>query len=160
MVHFAEPVDNLVELNAYRYSPNSGTPLFDAMGMAFHHLEEHLANTENYNVLVTVFTDGEENASREYSGQHIKDWIEALKLKRWTFTYIGTDHDVSSMATRISINNVMVFERDKDAMKDMFARESKARERYSAKIVYKQECGEGYYDEETPAYTPKNEEPK
>lgn len=145
MLHFAESVDKLAEIDHTRYRPNAGTPLFDAMGTAFQALEKHLEDAQDYNVLVTIFTDGEENASKEYSGQHIKDWVEALKQKRWTFTYIGTDHDVSSVASSISINNVMIFKRDKADMEQMFLRESKARERYSAKILYQEGSDEDYY---------------
>ena len=49
----------------------------------------------------------------------------------WTFTYIGTDHDVVYSAEKISIRNTMSFVRNKEGIKDMFSKERDARERYS-----------------------------
>jgi hypothetical protein len=33
-------------------------------------------------------------------------------LNRWTFTYIGTDHDVEKFAASISITNTMYFQKN------------------------------------------------
>ena len=53
--------------------------------------------------MVTILTDGEENASKKYSGIAIKKMIELLSEGNWTFTYIGTDHDVEKFASNMSI---------------------------------------------------------
>ena len=80
------------------------------MAFAINKLRNALAVQNNYNVLVTILTDGEENASREHSAFDIKNLIDELKLKNWTFTYIGTDHDVEKIALSLSITNTLVFE--------------------------------------------------
>jgi len=54
-----------------------------------------------------------------------------LEQVGWTFTYIGTDHDVVYSAEKISIRNTMSFVRNKEGIKDMFSKERDARERYS-----------------------------
>ncbi len=38
--------------------------------------------------------------------------VEELSMKNWTFTYIGTDHDVESFAISVSISNTMTFEKN------------------------------------------------
>jgi len=56
-------------------------------------------------VLVTIITDGEENSSKEFTGQMIKKMIDELKALGWVFTFIGANIDVEKVAAQISINN-------------------------------------------------------
>lgn len=86
--------------------------MYDAMGDSIAHLRDKTATLTDYNVLVTILTDGEENASKEYNGKDIKAMVEELKSKNWTFTYIGANHDVEKFAQSIAINNTMSFEAD------------------------------------------------
>jgi len=95
-------------------------------------------------------TDGEENASKEYSGKDIKKLIEELKLNRWTFTYIGADHDVEKFAVSISITNTLTFEKNEADMQNMFAEEMTARSNYSRRISLKEQTiGEFYGPKKT-----------
>ena len=92
-------------------------------------------------------TDGEENASKEYTGLAIKKLIEELKSNRWTFTYIGTDHDVERFAASISITNIMKFEKNAKDIEVMFAKERSSRRMYSQKIREKEDTSEDYYED-------------
>ncbi|MCY7363607.1 MAG: VWA domain-containing protein [Ignavibacteria bacterium] len=122
-----QPVKKAAELNEKMYKPNSLTPLFDAIGTGINNLRNKIENEKNCDVLVTILTDGLENASKEYSGKQIKELIEILKMNNWTFTYIGTDHDIDKVADSISINNTISFNRDEISMKAMFVKESELR---------------------------------
>jgi hypothetical protein len=102
----------------------------------------------DHNVLVTILTDGEENASKEYSGKDIKKMIEELKLNRWTFTYIGTDHDVEKFAASISITNTLVFHKIESDMKAMFVKEQSSRRAYSEKIRNKINTSDDFYKDD------------
>lgn len=135
-LHFLDPATSIKELNASNYNPDSMTPLLDAIGFACNKLEQVLKNQVNqsYNVLVTIMTDGLENASKEYSGASIKNLIDRLKNENWTFTYIGTEHDVEKMAKNLSIKNVMRYDKNPQSMKKAFHAESEARMAYSVKI--------------------------
>ena len=53
--------------------------------------------------------------------------IEDLKLNNWTFTYIGTEHEVEKFAASISINNTINFNKNEADMHNMFLNESHAR---------------------------------
>ncbi|MDP3912177.1 MAG: VWA domain-containing protein [Bacteroidota bacterium] len=130
LLHFIDPASKLEQIDEKRYRPEASTPLFDAMGFGLVKLKQVLENTTNYNVLVTILTDGEENASREYTGESIKKLIEELKLNNWTFTYIGADHDVEKFAFSISITNTMTFKKNEADMNIMFAKERSARSNY------------------------------
>ena len=148
LLHFIDPVNKLHLIDDKRYMPDATTPLYDAMGFAIAKLKQHLLNQTDYNVLVTILTDGEENASKEYKGSDIKRIIEDLKLNNWTFTYIGTDHDVEKFASSLSINNSLSFEKDAEGIKNMFVKEENARRSYSNKIRLKGDAGTDFYKEE------------
>jgi hypothetical protein len=143
--HFAVPVNELQEINADNYLPNSGTPLYDAMGFAINKLRTHLLGKTDNNVLVTILTDGEENASKEYKNTAIKNLVEELKQKNWTFTYIGTDHDVESFAINLSITNHKLFSKTFYGMKTMFVEEQISRRAYSEKIDNNEDTKDGFY---------------
>lgn len=145
VLHFMDPVDDLKQINHKRYRPNASTPLFDALGFGLNKLREELKNLQNYNVLVTILTDGEENASKEFTASAIKSLIDELKTAQWTFTYIGADHDVESMAFSISIENTMVFKKNEADIKAMFDLEKSARASYSEKIRNKEDLS-GFYE--------------
>ena len=134
ILHFVDPINKLNAINDSTYNPASLTPLFDAMGFSISKLKHYLEGKENYSVLVTILTDGEENASIEYTSLAIKNLVKELKNQNWTFTYIGTDHDVEKMAARMNINNTMSFDKNDLDIKRMFAKESKSRVKYSLNI--------------------------
>ena len=134
ILHFVQPVNKLDSINDSTYSPASMTPLYDAMGFSISKLKQYLEGKENYSVLVTILTDGEENASKEYTRSVIKNLVNDLKQQNWTFTYIGADHDVEGMAFRLSIDNAMSFDKNDQDIKRMFASESKSRVKFSLGI--------------------------
>ena len=148
MLHFIDPVSKLEQIDTRRYNPDASTPLYDAMGYSMNKLRKVLEGRRDYNVLVTILTDGEENASREFSGATIKKLIEELKENRWTFTYIGTDHAVEEFAVSISINNSMTFQKDDEGIQQMFASERQARMAYSSKIRDNEDTEGDFYKPE------------
>lgn len=147
---FNEPVDTLPQLDRRTYIPQASTPLYDAMGLGMSRLSELLTGQEDYNVLVTVLTDGEENASSNYTGQEIKRMVDRLKGSNWTFTYIGTDHDVEKFADFIGIDNVMRFGKDPAAMNAMFDKERKARFMYAQKMSMNEDVSVDFYKNDEP----------
>jgi len=148
ILHFIDPASRLEQIDEKRYQPNASTPLYDAMGFSFAKLRQVVENLTDYNVLVTILTDGEENASKEFTGIAIKKLIEELKLNRWTFTYIGADHDVEKFAASISITNTIHFQKNEANMKAMFARESNSRANYSQKIREKKDTTDDFYKDD------------
>ena len=110
-------VDEVQELTKYTYQPNCCTALYDAMGLSLNALRKKVADEDK--VLVTVVTDGYENASREYSGMAIKALVEELKEKGWVFAYIGANHDVEAAATSIAIENTMSFDATASGVAEM-----------------------------------------
>ncbi|MBQ9203007.1 MAG: hypothetical protein IJ155_02065 [Prevotella sp.] len=103
-----QKVDSDKKLKWTDYKPDDCTPLFDAMGRSLNDLKHHVGDEDV--VLVTIITDGYENASREYSGRDIKNLVAELKAKGWVFAYIGTNQDVDAVADDMGIRSRMSYE--------------------------------------------------
>lgn len=148
ILHFIDPVNKLDAINDSAYNPSSMTPLYDSMGFSILKLKQHLEGKENYSVLVTILTDGEENASKEYTGTAIKNLVEELTQQNWTFTYIGADHDIEVMASKMNIHNTMSFDKNDQDIKRMFERELSSRIKFSLKIRNGEPDNNDYYSKD------------
>lgn len=113
-----QPVDCKKEIKWTDYNPNSGTPLYTAMGESITELKEYVKNGDV--VLVTIITDGMENASWKYSGSDIKRLVGDLKEKGWVFVYIGTNQDVDAVADDMGIRSRMSYEYSDTGAECMF----------------------------------------
>ena len=132
-VYECVPVKEVKELTAETYQPKCCTALYDAMGMSLNALRPKVAEADK--VLVTVVTDGYENASKEYNGKAIKALVDELKAKGWVFAYIGANQDVEAVAATISITNVLNFEATNIGTACMSERVVKGRTRWFDKIA-------------------------
>ncbi|MCQ2360483.1 MAG: hypothetical protein MJ009_03245 [Paludibacteraceae bacterium] len=120
------PVADVRQITERDYHPCGCTPLYDATGMALTRLEVKSGDDVHSNQLVTIITDGLENSSKEYEAQSIKSLIERLTKKGWSFSYMGTGHDVKSVADLLSISNSFSFSNDNSGAKTMFEATGKA----------------------------------
>ena len=128
LVYDKVPVAEVKELTRNEYRPCCGTPLYDAMGLSINALYNDIKDKEDATAVVTVITDGLENASREYSGAAIKALVERMKDEEgWNFAYIGTNQDVQATSASLSIDNHMAFADDDAGMREAWAKERKSR---------------------------------
>ena len=130
------------------YNPSCSTALYDAMGFSLNELRPNVA--DNDRVLVTIVTDGMENASCEYNGNAIKILVDELKAKGWVFAYMGANHDVEAAAAHISITNIMKFQATADGTSMMTNRSNNSRERLyrrmSEEDFNSQEANHNFFD--------------
>lgn len=119
---------NVEALTDRQYCPACGTPLYDAMGNALTRLRKSVA--DNDVVLVTIITDGYENASHEYSQAAVKALVDDLKREEWVFTYIGANQDVAKVAATISVTNTLCFSASAEGTQKMFAKDVESRSRF------------------------------
>ena len=75
----AEPVAWVHDLDVETYRPRDTTPLYDAIGRTLTAARQQVPAEAKK--LCVIFTDGEENASREYNRQQIFDMIKTYKMK-------------------------------------------------------------------------------
>lgn len=127
------PIAEVRELTNDDYVPDACTPLYDAVGNALNDLHKHTGKDDA--VLVSIITDGLENASREYSGKAILDMVNDLTKQGWVFTYIGANQDVFKVAHGMGIQNAMKFEATVSGSADMFSMEQNARKKWFSKVA-------------------------
>lgn len=140
--------ENAMDITKEQYRPGGCTPLFDAMGRSITELREYVS--ANDVVLVTIITDGYENASHEYDGRAIKALVETMKSEGWVFTYIGANQDVEAVASSMSIDNHLCFEATLTGASDMFDKEIRCRKKFFSKITPNQKMSDicdDYFDE-------------
>lgn len=144
------PAEEARTLRHGEYRPGGCTPLYDAIGRAVTTLERHI--TDNDIVLVTIITDGEENASTEYGMNEIKRLISRLSEKGWLFTYIGANQDAMYEAGKIGIYHNLNFKATAEETPEMFDILDKSRHSFYGRINLRMKKGktikEALFDEE------------
>jgi uncharacterized protein YegL len=90
------------------YQVGGSTALLDAIGRTIHKIGNAQKNTaEDYRaekVVFVIITDGEENASREYTSDKVKAQIERQKSRYgWEFIFLGANIDAVETAGRFGI---------------------------------------------------------
>lgn len=134
------PAAEARQLTPADYEPCCGTPLYDAMGFTLTDMRRHVKDIDDAVVVVTVITDGMENASREYDAKSIRQLVETLRGEGWTFTYMGANQDAASVAENMSIRNsrnfaysaegtVRSMRKDSDTRMNFFSRLSDFKEK-------------------------------
>lgn len=92
--------------------PRGWTPLLDAIGLATAHLEKNTSN----NVVCMVVTDGQENASKEYTKAMVKARVAELEKKGWTFTFLGANIDSFTVGTQLGMPMAAIADFSNDAV--------------------------------------------
>ena len=121
------PVAETRTLTDKDYRPCCMTPLYDAIGNTITRVHALKSQNADSLALVTIITDGYENASREYSHNAIRALIESYKEQGWQFTYIGADHDVEAVSYSLNIDHHMQFCKSAEGTRSMFAKERRSR---------------------------------
>lgn len=97
----------LAEVPKLVLRPRGNTPLLDAIGKTIAALKERMdkepAPAEGRRVLVMILTDGQENASREYTRAQIKSLIETQTAAGWDFMYLGANVDAFTEISSLGI---------------------------------------------------------
>ena len=91
------------------YQVGGSTALIDAIGITLDKIHNAQKNTAESHraekVIFVIITDGEENASREYTSDKIKARIEEKKDKEgWEFIFLGANIDTFTTASNLGIN--------------------------------------------------------
>jgi uncharacterized protein YegL len=86
------------------YIPRGGTPLLDAIGQTLAQLDMDWARENPERAIVVIVTDGQENASREYTKERVRQMIQARQDSgKWAFIYLGADVDAFDEARSLGV---------------------------------------------------------
>jgi hypothetical protein len=100
--YFMTPIEDTA--NIIGVGANGGTPLNQALGELLERLFKHVKHGEK--VVVTVFTDGGENASQGTyrDGNALRHTIKLCERLGYTITFMGTKFDVNAVVANLGIH--------------------------------------------------------
>lgn len=109
------PIKEVKLLDEMNYAPRGGTPLNDALVRLIELTGNKLASLSEdqrpEKVMFVVITDGEENSSKEFNTQHVKDKIDHQEQKYgWKFLYLGANQDSFTEAKTRGFSGAMNFD--------------------------------------------------
>ena len=102
------PLAEALPLKAGDLVPRGGTALYDAIGLTLERTHDHVAKLDPAHrpdrVIVAVFTDGHENASRRFTHDTLQELIgRRRKEDDWQILFLGASPDVVEEARNLGI---------------------------------------------------------
>jgi uncharacterized protein YegL len=109
MIHENLNIDKIKPLTKEDYFVRGATALYDAIGITIDKIGLYLNSVSEankpYKVVITIITDGLENASKEFTESKIKEMIKHQTEKyNWEFIYIGANVDSFKNSSSLNIN--------------------------------------------------------
>jgi uncharacterized protein YegL len=99
-----ERLENVPDLDATSYVPRGSTALHDAIGKTVHEVESWCqSHSWKDQVLVLIITDGQENASKEYTLHTVRALIERKEKEGWNFAYMGANQDSYAVGGQMGV---------------------------------------------------------
>jgi len=107
--------DEVKDLDEVSYNPQGTTNLYDALGGVMMQINSQLAankKADRDSVIITILTDGHENASRTFNSQTVKQMVEKAEGKNWGFMFLGANIDAfaASSSLGFNVNNTMQYD--------------------------------------------------
>lgn len=129
----AQPIGEVELLDDKSYRMGGSTALLDAVGTAVSDIEKMESRPEK--VVIVIMTDGQENASHEYTRESIKALVSKHEGEdNWQFLFLGADLDAFSEAGALGMGRVQTSSvrsrRDHVGTQVMYASASMANSNY------------------------------
>lgn len=100
-------INDIKSLDRETYVPRGSTALFDAVGRTMYAVRSRIQHTEESRrpsrVIVTIITDGQENASVEFKAKGISNLIKEQRSQDWEVIFVGADEKSLSDARSMGL---------------------------------------------------------
>ena len=117
-VYLNRAISTVAPLSPANYAPRGSTPMYDAIGQTVGKIDGTAADK----FLVVIVTDGEENASREWTQDAVRKLIaEKEALGNWTFVYLGADQNAWAKAQHLGMSAGNTLSYNSSHTKSMYA---------------------------------------
>ena len=133
------------EITISDYIPEGMTALYDAVGSSVTALRKVVQPGDC--VLVSIITDGYENASREYSLGNVKKLIEDTSAEGWVYTFMAANIDEHAVARDLSIKNVDSFRSDSEDFCKKSATWNRSRKAFYSKRALGKDVSSNFFDD-------------
>ena len=108
VVYAGKPLADVPKLDDKTFVPRGGTALLDAIGRTLNDQAARIASEKWADlVIVCVLTDGEENSSREYKLDRIREMTKHAEANGWKFVYLAANQDAFAAAQHLGIQGAM-----------------------------------------------------
>lgn len=99
---------SIQDIDGIRIESRGCTALLDALGRTINNFERRMNNLSDEDkpekALFVIITDGQENASKEFSRSQVFEIIAKIKRDhKWDFTFIGANQDSISEGSSIGV---------------------------------------------------------
>lgn len=127
IVYSAKPLADVPPLSLI---PRGFTALYDAVGRTVSTVGERLSKMADADrperVIVVIITDGQENASKEFTQAQVFDMVKHQREKySWEFVYIGANQDAFAVGQSVGANITSNYAANAAGTAGMFAGVSK-----------------------------------
>lgn len=102
VIHKVVPLKNVIKLSRDNYRPGDMTNLYDSIARTIKATEQDVPKKSK--VLCVILTDGEENASTEYTKAKLNALVKQKEEDGWNFIYLGANQDSFKSAGNIGIS--------------------------------------------------------
>ena len=126
-LHHRIPVQSIKPLDLEVYNPQGCTALLDAVGEGITYLDEVLTSYQKGSapekVMVVIHTDGEENMSRSYKKDQIRQMIQSReKEEGWKFDFYFANIDAFAEGRSLGfdLSGIHKFEASSEGISDLF----------------------------------------
>lgn len=135
----------LDKVGEVKVGTRGSTALYDAIGNTIKTIQRGLGKDEK--VLINIYTDGQENDSREYSKGIISRMIDDLSTQNFTVTFIGTVNDTKGVIRDLKIHesNTLSYDGSAVGLQKSMMMNSSARVAYSASVLSGEDVSTGFY---------------
>jgi Mg-chelatase subunit ChlD len=103
-IRMNEIMETVRPIASDEYRCSGWTPLYDAIGRGIGVLDEAMKGKTEAKAILVIMTDGQENASREFTHEKISALLKARQEQGWLVTFLGDGLDVAKQGTNLGTN--------------------------------------------------------
>ncbi len=128
VIHKFTDIQMVPDLTGQTYMPRASTPLYDAVGRGINDLKAGLGALPEAlrpkKIVMVIVTDGQENASREFTGAQVRKMIADAKVAGWQFVFLSADESAISDSSSLNIDasNAAFFKKSTAGSSEMWER--------------------------------------
>lgn len=99
-------VADAIKFDDKNYRPGGGTALYDAIGLTISKFKDKRSQGKVDKLVCAILTDGEENSSREFTAEKVKELItEAETEFGWIFVFLAANQDAFTAGNKLGIDS-------------------------------------------------------
>lgn len=126
LIHNGSDIQVVEPLNGKTFVPRGSTALLDAIGRTIDDMGERLNRTPEEErpgkVILAILTDGQENASQDYSVEKVGEMLRHQQEKyQWEVVFLAANQDAILAARELSIPNAINFCASPDGVQSAFS---------------------------------------